>query len=119
VTLARTLVAAALLGAGTLAAGAGEGWVLAGRQGLVLQVVVPEAEARERAAYDRELARLCAPEQTCFVNFYANPTGAAVALPLADAIAQQPTATFRRSGKRGTAVFTWSCRLQVGTEPCF
>lgn len=103
----------------TAAAAATDGWQFAGRQGLVMQVIVPEAQARDRAAYDRELARLCAPEQTCFVNFYTNRSGAPVALPLADAIANEATATFRRSGKRGAAVFTWSCRLQVGSEPCF
>ena len=50
---------------------------------------------------------------------YTNRTGAPVALPLDDAIAHEATATFRRSGKRGAAVFTWSCRLQVPNEPCF
>ncbi len=108
-----------LLLAAAGAAAAGDGWQTAGRQGVVLQVIVPEAEARDRGAYDRELARLCAVEQTCFVNFYTNRTGAPVALPLDDAIAHEATATFRRSGKRGAAVFTWSCRLQVPNEPCF
>lgn len=111
--------AAALALLATTAAAAGEPWAVAGRQGVVLQVIVPEAEARERSAYDRELARLCASEQTCFVNFYTNTSGAPVSLPLADAIAHEATATFRRSGKRGAAVFTWSCRLQVPNEACF
>jgi len=113
--------AIALLAAlGATGATAGDdAWVLVGRQGVVMQVIVPEAQARERAAYDRELERLCATEATCFVNFYTNRTGAPVALPLADVIAHEATATFRRSGKRGAAVFTWSCRLQVANEPCF
>jgi hypothetical protein len=115
-------VKAAALGLLLAAAGAAaaeEPWAVAGRQGVVLQVIVPATEARERGAYDRELARLCATEQTCFVNFYTNKSGAPVALPLADAITQEATATFRRSAKRGAAAFTWSCRLQVPNEPCF
>lgn len=101
------------------AAGGAHAWELAGRQGVVLQVVVPEAEARERSAYDRELERLCGEQPTCFVNFYTNRDGAPLTLPLAESVAQQATATYRRSGKRGVGVFTWSCRLQVPAEPCF
>lgn len=101
------------------AAGTAQAWDLAGRQGLVQQVVVPEAEAQDRAAYDRELERLCGEQPTCFVNFYTNREGAPLSLPLAESIAQQPTATYRRSGKRGAGVFTWSCRLQVPQAPCF
>lgn len=112
----KTGLAALLLAA---AAPGAHAWDLAGRQGLVLQVVVPEAEAKDRAAYERELQRLCGEQPTCFVNFYTNRDGAPLTLPLADAIAQQATATYRRSGKRGMGVFAWSCRLQVANEPCF
>ncbi len=80
---------------------------------------MPEAEARDRAAYQREIERLCEPERTCFVNFYTNRSGAPLALPLPEAVAHEATAIFRRSMKRGAEVFQWSCRLQVDQEPCF
>ncbi len=111
----RAAAALALL----LAAGSAHAWEVAGRQGLVLQVVLPEAEAKDRAAYDRELERLCGEQPTCFVNFYTNRDGAPLTLPLAESIAHQATATYRRSGKRGVGVFSWSCRLQLPGEPCF
>ncbi len=110
--------AAALIALAALPAMAAD-WTVVGRQGVVLQVVVPEAEARDRAAYEREIERLCEPEHTCFVNFYTNRSGAPLALPLPDAVAHEATAVFRRSMKRGAETFQWSCRLQVDQEPCF
>lgn len=94
-------------------------WTTVGQQGLVRFVIVPEAQARDRAAYALQVALLCEPERTCFLNFYTNSTGAAVALPLPDAIDREATAVYRRSAKQGAERFQWSCRLQVSQEPCF
>ncbi len=117
-TLGRAASAAALaLLAG--AASAGPDWPVAGTQGLVRFVIVPEAQARDREAYAREIAALCEPGATCFLNFYTNSTGAPVAMPLPDAIDREPTALYRRSAKQGAERFQWSCRLQQGNEPCF
>lgn len=118
----KTTIAAALALATSLAAGAGAaagGWSVAGQQGLVRLVIVPADQVTDRAAYDAQIARLCEPERTCFLNFYANPSGAPVAVPLPDAIAQEATATYRRSAKQGAEFFRWSCRLLVAGEPCF
>ncbi|MFM2067119.1 MAG: hypothetical protein RLZZ584_2028 [Pseudomonadota bacterium] len=90
-----------------------------GQQGLVRVVIVPAGEATDRAAYAREIARLCEPERTCFLNFHTNSHGAALQLPLPDAIEREATATFRRSAKNGAERFWWSCRLQVPGESCF
>lgn len=109
--------AAAALLAG--AAAAGPDWPVAGAQGLVRFVIVPEAEARDREAYARAIASLCEPGATCFLNFYTNSRGAAVALPLPDAIEREPAAIYRRSAKQGAERFQWSCRLQQGGDPCF
>jgi len=95
------------------------GWTVAGRQGLVRHVIVPTAQATDEAAYQREIASLCGVDETCFLNFYTNTTGAEVALPLPDAIATETTATWRRSMKNGARLFTWSCRLKVPDKPCF
>jgi hypothetical protein len=109
---------AALTGAGqTLAAD--EPWAVAGQQGLVRFVIVPAALARDEQAYLRQLRRLCEPDRTCFLNFYTNSTGAALAVPLPDAIANEATATFRRSSKQGAERFLWSCRLKMPQEGCF
>ena len=97
---------------------ADEGWVVAGQQGLVRYIVVPAAQATDAAAYQREIAQLCEPERTCFLNFYTNSTGAPVTVPLPDAIAAEATATFRRSMKNGAERFQWSCRLKLSQE-CF
>ena len=94
-------------------------WTLAGQQGLVRFVIVPTAQAADRDAHLRQAARLCEPENTCFINFYTNSTGAPVTLPLADAIDHEPTAVFRRSVKRGAETLRWSCRLKIETETCF
>ena len=110
------LGAALLLAANT--ASADEGWVVAGQQGLVRYIVVPAAQATDAAAYQREIAQLCEPERTCFLNFYTNSSGAPVTVPLPDAIAAEATATFRRSMKNGAERFQWSCRLKLSQE-CF
>jgi hypothetical protein len=97
----------------------GPDWQLAGQQGLVRYLIVPADLARDKAAYERQIARLCEPERTCFLNFYTNSQGAVVGLPLPDAIEHEATATFRRSAKNGAERFWWSCRLQMVGETCF
>jgi hypothetical protein len=94
-------------------------WPVAGQQGVVRIVIVPTALVADADAYRREIAQLCRPDTTCFLNFYGNSTGAPLAVPLPAAIEQEPTAVFRRSMKQGAELFRWSCRLQPGTEACF
>jgi hypothetical protein len=94
-------------------------WTVAGAQGLVQVVIVPVALAREKAAYVQQVQHLCQPERTCFLNFYANPAGLPVALPLPDGIEHEATAVYRRSAKQGAERFIWSCRLGMAGEPCF
>jgi hypothetical protein len=101
------------------AAAADEAWTVAGQQGVVRLVIVPQAFEKDIEAYARQVARLCEPERTCFLNFYTNSTGAALAVPLPDAIASEATATFRRSAKQGAERFLWSCRLKLAQESCF
>ena len=114
----RTLLAAvAALLAGP--APAQDGWTVAGQQGLVRFVIVPAAQAGDAEAYQRQVAKLCEPERTCFLNFYTNSTGAPVAVPLPDAIAAEATATFRRSMKNGAERFQWSCRMKMAQQECF
>ena len=67
-------------------------WALAGMQGKIRIVVVPQAQAGDAAAYERQIEQLCAGQETCFVNFFTNSTGAAVQVPLPDAIASEATA---------------------------
>jgi hypothetical protein len=105
--------------AAPLRAAPGEAWPVAGQQGVVRAVIVPRGLERDRAAYARQIARLCEPDRTCFLNFHSNSTGAALAMPLPDAIASEATATFRRSAKQGAERFQWSCRLQMAEEGCF
>jgi hypothetical protein len=116
-----TLPLAALLLASLPALAADDAlWALAGQQGLVRYVIVPAGLERERAAYDAQIKRLCEPGQTCFVNFYANSSGAAPAMPLPDAIEREATAIYRRSVKNGSERFEWSCRLQMPQQVnCF
>jgi hypothetical protein len=102
-----------------LHAAPGEPWPVAGQQGLVRLIIVPGDQARDRAAYDRQIQLLCEPDRTCFLNFFTNSTGAPLAVPLPDAIDHEATAVFRRSAKRGTESFRWSCRLQIPQEYCF
>lgn len=100
------------------AAGAGD-WVLAGRQGIIRLVIVPTAQAGDRAAYERQIETLCAGQETCFVNFFTNSTGAAVQVPLPEAISNEPTALLRRSAKQGVDGFRWSCRMKKPVADCF
>ena len=90
-----------------------------GEQGVVRLVLVPTEQASNYSAYESQIARLCDPERTCFLNFYTNSTGANLGVPLPDAIASEATATFRRSMKRGAQLFMWSCRLKVPGKDCF
>lgn len=115
-----SIVIAALATALPALAGAAEaGWPVAGQQGLVRLVIVPLDQSRDRAAYTRQIDRLCEPERTCFLNFYTNSTGAPAAVPLPDAIDQEATAVFRRSAKQGAESFRWSCRMRLSSEACF
>lgn len=98
---------------------AAQTWAVAGQQGLVRYVIVPAEQARDREAYARQIAQLCEPERTCFLNFYTNSTGAPAAVPLPDAIDREATAVFRRSAKQGAETFRWSCRMQLAVEGCF
>lgn len=112
------MTVALALGAAATPAAADEPWAVAGQQGLVRFVIVPAAQAKDEPAYQRQIASLCQPDRTCFLNFYTNATGAPLAVPLPDAIAHEATATFRRSMKNGAERFLWSCRLKM-QEPCF
>jgi hypothetical protein len=94
-------------------------WVVAGQQGLVRIVIVPAEKAADQAAYEQQIVHLCDPERTCFVNFYTNSTGATPTVPLPDAIANEATATYRRSMKNGVQIFMWSCRMKVPSRECF
>jgi hypothetical protein len=112
-----------MLCAGTVqaqpAAGLDTPWPEVGRQGITRLVIVPLAQARDRAAYARQLAVLCQSGESCFVNFYTNSSGADLTVPLPDPVAQQATAVFRRSAKRGAEVMRWSCRLGIDEANCF
>lgn len=103
----------------TPAAASPEPWPVVGRQGLVLMVIVPLDQVRSEAGYAAQIKRLCPPERTCFVNFYSNSRGAQATVPLPEAIANEPTATFRRSVKQGAESFRWACRLQMPVQACF
>jgi hypothetical protein len=94
-------------------------WPVVGRQGLVLMVIVPLDQVRSEAGYAAQIERLCPPERTCFVNFYSNSSGAQATVPLPEAIANEATATFRRSVKQGAESFRWACRLQMPVQACF
>lgn len=110
-------VLATLLAGG--AAAADTPWQELGRQGLVRVVIVPVEQARDRAAYTRQIALLCPGTDTCFVNFFSNSTGAELALPLPDAVAREATAVFRRSAKQGAELLRWACRLEIDPVGCF
>lgn len=120
-TLLQALTLAAFLGSAPAAhaTAAGAAWPVAGQQGLVRLVIVPAEQARDADAYLRQVAQLCDPERTCFLNFYTNSTGADLAVPLPDAIAAEATATFRRSMKNGAERFQWSCRMKMPQQECF
>ena len=112
-------VAAALAPAHQGQAAAVDEWPVIGRQGLVRFIVVPPDKATDQASYEEQIARLCEPERTCFLNFYTNSTQAAPSVPLPEAIANEATATYRRSMKNGVQFFLWSCRLKVPGHECF
>ena len=95
------------------------GWQVVGQQGILLHVVVPAEQARDRAAYQRQVPALCGSRETCFVNFYTNSTGAAAAIPLPAPIADEATAVLRRSAKQGVDGFRWSCRMAMPEPNCF
>lgn len=98
---------------------AADTWTVIGEQGIVRYVLVPADLAADEAAYRQQITRLCIPERTCFLNFYTNRSGATPALPLPDAIANEPTATYRRSVKAGLVLFRWACRVQAAAQDCF
>ncbi len=112
-------VAAVLAALGGGAVAGPEPWTVAGRQGMILQVIVPVAQAKERGAYQQQIEALCRGRETCFVNFYTNSRGVPLAVPLPDEIANEPTAVLRRSAKQGTEGFRWSCRLALPEPDCF
>jgi hypothetical protein len=116
---AGALLASLALAVLTAAQAAPEPWPVAGQQGLVRFVIVPAPLAADREAYRGQTQLLCEPERTCFLNFYTNTSGAAVAVPLPDAIDKEATAVFRRSAKQGAEKFMWSCRMKFAGEPCF
>ena len=94
-------------------------WPVVGRQGIIQVVIVPSELARERASYDRQIASICLPDQSCFINFYTNASGAPLALPLPESISSEATAIFRRSIKQAGEFFRWSCRLGMADADCF
>ncbi|WP_200946736.1 hypothetical protein [Methylibium sp. Root1272] len=100
-------------------AAAADAWPVAGRQGIIRSVIVPADQAGQREAYQPQIDSLCAGAETCFLNFYTNSTGAPLAVPLPDAIANEPTAVLRRSAKQGVEGFRWSCRLKKPDPDCF
>lgn len=116
---AALLAAFSTLSALAVQAQAPEPWQLAGRQGLMLLVIVPAAQATDAEAYQAQLKQLCPGDKTCFVNFYTNSSGAEATVPLPDAIDREATATFRRSVKQGAESFRWSCRLKLAVPNCF
>jgi hypothetical protein len=104
----------------TRAAAAEAPWAVAGQQGLVRLVIVPTEQAKESAAYQRQITLLCGgTDRTCFLNFYTNSSGAVLAVPLPDAISNEPTAVFRRSNKQQGEYFRFSCRMQLDLQNCF
>lgn len=101
------------------AAQQGDGWTLAGRLGMMQLVVVDDSRVADEPTHHAAIRALCAPEQTCFVRFYANPQKVPLGVPLPDAIANAPTAFYSRSAKQGNATFQWSCRVRNDPGRCF
>ena len=97
----------------------GEAWELVGRQGIVQYIIVPSDKLTDRSAYLAEIKRRCPALTTCFINFYANPSGVKPELPLPDAIFSAVAARYRRSLKSGMELLEWSCRLGVKGGDCF
>ena len=100
-------------------AAAAADWPVVGRQGVIHVVIVPADQLRDEAAYRRQIARLCVPAQSCFINFYSNSSGAIPAVPLPEAIATEATVVFRRSLKQGAELFSWRCSLKDEPGRCF
>ena len=117
----RVLLAALMLAghSGIRAVAQDQPWPVAGHQGLIRVVIVPADLARDREAYRQQIARLCMPGQTCFINFFTNSTGAPLAVPLPDAISNEATAIYRHSVKQGAELFRFSCRLGGDPGDCF
>jgi heat shock protein HslJ len=94
-------------------------WPVVGQQGIIKIVIVPTDAMRDRTAYEREIAAICQPNQSCFINFYSNSSGAPLSVPLPDSTASEATAVFRRSVKQAGEFFRWSCRLGLPEGDCF
>jgi hypothetical protein len=94
-------------------------WVEVGRQGITRTIVVPLAQAADRAAYGRQIERLCPGTSSCFLNFYSNSKGVPLSDPLPDAVFQEPTAVYRKSPKQGAELLRFSCRLGLDPATCF
>jgi hypothetical protein len=123
-SLPQTMVAVLVAGSscvspGVASAAETDAWSVIGEQGMARYVLVPSDQAADSAAHERQIARLCDPTSTCFLNFYTNSTGAPVGMPLPDAIANEATAIYRHSMKNGARLFMWSCRLKIPGEQCF
>jgi len=97
----------------------GDAWTIVGRQGILIHVIVPLHQSRDRDAYLRQVPVICGNQETCFVNFYTNSSGATAELPLPNAIASESTAVLRRSAKQGVDGLLWSCRMQMPEPDCF
>ncbi len=99
---------------------ADKGWTIMGHQGMVRMVLVPPDKATDLQSYEQQIALICGDATNCFLNFYTNSTGAAIELPLPDAISHEATAIYRKSYKKGVPLLTWSCRMGVpGADECF
>lgn len=98
---------------------AARGWTPIGRMGLVMYVIVPVEHARDAGFHQRVIDEACGPAPRCFLRLFTNSQGVAPELPLPEAIANEPTAMFQRSDKRGSQEFRWSCRLQIDSVSCF
>jgi hypothetical protein len=94
-------------------------WQVAGRLGLMQFIVVPEASARDGRYHRAIVDELCDREDTCFLRFFTNSTGAQMAFPLPDAIMNEPTVMFQRSAKHRREQFQWACRLDMADGNCF
>lgn len=118
-TVALVIAGLSHVSSNTAFAGEAGAWSVIGQQGLARFVLVPSEQASTYTAYEDQISRLCEPERTCFLNFYTNSTGAPLGMPLPDAIANEATATYRRSMKNGLQQFMWSCRLKIPGKECF
>lgn len=116
----KTACAALLLSLPLASLAAEDPWPVVGQQGLVRQVIVPLGLAKDREAYQRNITLLCGgSDRTCFLNFFTNSAGAALATPLPEAITSEATAVYRRSNKQQGEFFRFSCRMQLDLQNCF